>query len=183
MTKFTIYDPATNKVIGGGTVANDGDVDLQPKPDGAVTVLGVMGIPGVHNYVGGQLVNIPPPVLSLAELKAVAKQSVADRRWEIETGGVTVSGTVIATDDRSKLLLSSAAEKARADSTFTAKWKTADGSWAQLDAVTILAIYAAVFGWVDQCFAREAVLDDLIDAAADEAALDALSSTIEAFWP
>ena len=139
-------------------------------------------IPQGIDWTKALVVLVPPPP-TLIELKSDAKKRTAQRRWEIETGGISLNGSGIATDDRSKLLLSSAADQARADATFSAKWKTADGSWITLDAATILTIYGAVFAHVRACFAREAVICGLIDNAASPDDVAWLAPAITAFWP
>jgi hypothetical protein len=93
------------------------------------------------------------------------------------------NGTTLATDDRSKLLLSAAAAKAQSDPDFTTEWKMQDGAWVTLNAQAIIAAYAAMFGWVTQCFAREQAIGEMIDAAADAGDLDDLAPVILAFWP
>ena len=95
------------------------------------------------------------------------------RRWEIETGGMSFAGATLATDDRSKPLLSSAAAQAATDSTFTTEWKTDDGTWVTLEAAAIIAARDALFAFVQSCFAREQAIDASIDAAPDEASLAA----------
>ena len=89
----------------------------------------------------------------------------------------------VATDDRSKLLLSAVATQAQVDPAFRTEWKMQDGTWQTLNADGLIAIYRAVFGWVADCFAREQALGDLIDAAEDEETLSGLTSLLEKFWP
>ena len=179
---FTVYDPATGKIRCSGSCAegllqqqafeglsvmegqSDHRTDQVLMTDGVPTIVAIVDTP------------------SLEDLKSAAKAAAAQRRWEIEMDGVSFCGGILATDDRSKLLLSDAATKARGDPTFTVKWKLSDGSWATLDAPTILAAYDAVFTWVSQCFAQEAALDGQIDASADADAVAALATAIQAFW-
>ena len=76
----------------------------------------------------------------------------AQKRWQVETGGVTVNGLVIATDDRSKTLLMGARISAAADAKFTTPWTFPDGSEQKLDAATIIAASDAVLAHVAACF-------------------------------
>jgi hypothetical protein len=96
----------------------------------------------------------PEPLVAPIDLLAYA----ADRRWQIETGGITAAGLAIATDDRSKLMLAGARIKAQADESFTTTWFGADGSATQLDAGQIVAISDAVLDHVDRCFSRFAAI-------------------------
>ena len=99
----------------------------------------------------------------------------------METGGVTIIGGLkVETDDRSKLLIVNAADRAREDPTYAVRWKVGPGTFINLDAPTLIAVEAEVFAYVQRCFAREAELSDLIDAAED---LTPLASAVEAFWP
>lgn len=107
---------------------------------------------------------------------------IAARRWEVETGGVIVGGMRVATDDRSKLLLTSAADKAIADPEYVAEWKAAPGVWVNLGIAELTALKQAVFAHVTACFAREKQLFIQLAATAD-ADLDAFAATVETFWP
>ncbi|MFD2677988.1 DUF4376 domain-containing protein [Camelimonas lactis] len=106
-------------------------------------------------YEGGELSEPPPPPPpSQADLAAYA----ADKRWQAETGGITVAGVPVATDDRSKTMIMGARIKADADSSYTVGWKGADGSFVSLTAPQIIAISDAVLAHVDACFAAEAAV-------------------------
>ncbi|MGV2980689.1 DUF4376 domain-containing protein [Camelimonas sp. ID_303_24] len=91
------------------------------------------------------------PARSLTEI-------AADKRWQIETGGITVGGVPVATDDRSKTMIMGARIKADADPDYSVGWKGADGSFVSLAAPEIIAISDAVLAHVDACFAAEAAV-------------------------
>lgn len=182
MRHFTVYDQATGIILRSGSVANADDLLLQPEA-GEGMLQDIRLSSDTHKVVDGQAVALTPPVETLADVKADAKSAVAQRRWEVEIGGMTFNGMQVDTDDRAKLLINSAAERARADSAFTTSWKTSNGAWAVLDASTVLALYDALFAYVSSCFSREQALDVLIDAATDAAAVAALDSAILQFWP
>ena len=87
-----------------------------------------------------------------------------DKRWQKETGGFELNGLHIATDDRSKLMISGARVAAEADPEFTTSWKAADGAFVTLNAGQIIAISNAVLSHVSDCFAIEAqVLSHIAD--------------------
>jgi hypothetical protein len=92
-----------------------------------------------------------PPPATATQLRAAA----ADARWRRETGGITVSGIPVHTDDRSKMMLMGARIQATAAPGFSTQWKGADGQFVTLDAATIGALSDAVLAHVDACFARE----------------------------
>lgn len=83
----------------------------------------------------------------------------AEKRWRVETGGVEVGGVRIATDDRSKTLITGGRIKADADPEHTLRFK-ADGGFITLDAAQIIAISDAVFAHTQAAFdAEDAVLE------------------------
>lgn len=84
-------------------------------------------------------------------------------RWRKETGGIELGGMAIATDDRSKLMLSGARIAAMADPELVTRWKTPSG-WVDLTAAQIIAISDAVQEHVAECFALEADVSDQIEA-------------------
>ena len=112
------------------------------------------------SFDGGEFTAPPPLPPEPVDLIAYA----SSKRWAIENGGFTFSGFNVATDDRSKLMISGARIKADKDPEFTTRWKTDSGAFITLDAATIIAISDAVLAHVDNCFAIEA---DVIDAIAD----------------
>lgn len=76
----------------------------------------------------------------------------ADKRWQVETGGITVAGVPVATDDRSKIMIIGARVKADADPAFTTPWIGADGSINVINAATAIVISDEVLAHVAACF-------------------------------
>lgn len=98
------------------------------------------------------------------DIKKSLQLYTAEKRWQKETGGFELNGLYIATDDRSKLMLSGARVAAEADPNFTTQWKTADGAFVSLSAPQLVAISNAVLAHVSMCFALEAqVLSQIAD--------------------
>lgn len=84
------------------------------------------------------------------------------KRWEKEVGGIVVNGLTVATDDRSKTMISGARVAAQNDPNFTTQWKGADGSFVTIDAAAVIGISDAMLAHVSNCFATEAqVLVDI----------------------
>lgn len=106
----------------------------------------------------------PETFVTLDEAKRRKKDEIASMRYVAETGGITVGGVPIATDDRSKGLLFAAYGEALANPTFADHWKGADGVFRPVDAEAVKAIYAALRAHIANCFAREAELATQIDA-------------------
>lgn len=84
----------------------------------------------------------------------------------------------MATDDRSKLMITGARVKADKDAAFTTNWKTPAG-FVEIDAATIIAISNAVLDHVDASFAIEGAVLAGIEAGTitTQAQIDA------ADWP
>ena len=107
----------------------------------------------------------PSPAPTFDELKAAKRDEIASARYAAETGGCTIDGMTIATDRGSQALLTAAVVSARLDPEFKTRWKCADGYFVDLNAMQLRAIGDAVIAHVEACFAREAELVEVIDAA------------------
>lgn len=88
----------------------------------------------------------------------------ADTRWRKETGGITVAGVPVATDDRSKQMIIGARVAADADADWTTQWVGAGGVVYPVDATAIVAISNAVQAHVNACFATFAGVKAEIEA-------------------
>ncbi len=127
--------------------------------------------------------NVEALIDDIANLRSAALKSsllvyAADKRWRVETGGIVVGGMSVATDDRSKLMITGARVKADKDAAFTTNWKTPAG-FVEIDAATIIAISNAVLDHVDASFAIEGAVLAGIEAGTitTQAQIDA------ADWP
>lgn len=115
----------------------------------------------------------------LISAKTAKKAELAQKRWEKETGGLTLpNGVVIKTDRESQSLMSGAALQAFADNTSTVEWKANNG-WVTLTATEIMAIAVAVRQHVQACFSQERVLSELVDSAET----DTISKVEAIVWP
>ncbi|WPZ36714.1 DUF4376 domain-containing protein [Thalassobaculum sp. OXR-137] len=115
--------------------------------------------------------------MPVAARKGRMKAAATQHRWEVETGGITVSGVPVATDALTQAKLSGARQLAQDDDQITIKWKSADGTWVTLDATAVTAIARAVGLHVQACFAQEEALHAAIDDAADHDDLDLINTT------
>lgn len=84
-------------------------------------------------------------------------QVIAARRYEAEVGGITLNGIHVATDDRSKLLISGAALEAVIDPDYTMQWKAGEG-FVSLTGAQVIGLARAVRAHVQACFDREGAL-------------------------
>lgn len=119
-------------------------------PDGNVTlsVWPIQAADVARRFATTGVVPAPyaPPAVDLVAY-------AADRRWRKETGGITLAGIPIATDDRSKLMIMGSRLSAQADAEWSTVWIGADGNAYPIDAATIVQISDAVAAHVNACFA------------------------------
>jgi hypothetical protein len=114
----------------------------------------------------------PTHIASMDELRDVLSQQypagmpstyAAFKRWQKESGGIIVAGVPVATDDRSKLMITGARIAADADPNFSTPWVGVDGDVYPLTAAQIVAISNAVSAHVAECFAIYATIKSGID--------------------
>lgn len=77
----------------------------------------------------------------------------ADRRWIKETGGISVAGIPVATDDRSKIMIMGARVASAARPDWETVWHGADGQIYPLNAAAMIAVSNAVEAHVNATFA------------------------------
>lgn len=104
---------------------------------------------------------------TLEEHKAERKAALAEKRWQVETGGTTVAGMAVMTDRESQGLINGAyalASRNLETPGFVIKFKSGSG-WVDLTAAQMVAIADAVGTHVQSAFANEAAIYAAIDAA------------------
>jgi hypothetical protein len=140
---------------------------------------------GGEPWDGQASVPVPPPSpeVDLATQKTRLLARLAQRRWEVETGGITINGAQILTDRESTAMLAGALQLlGLSPEGATVKWKAATG-FISLDLPSLQAIALAVGQHVQACFAREATLTADIASAPDADSLTPISAAIEGFTP
>ncbi|MBX9873344.1 MAG: DUF4376 domain-containing protein [Beijerinckiaceae bacterium] len=88
----------------------------------------------------------------------------ADRRWQNEVGGIVVADVPVATDDRSKLMITGARVAAMADPGWSTVWHGADGNTYPVDVAAMVLISDAVQAHVNAGFATFATVKAAIEA-------------------
>ncbi|HEV2501593.1 MAG TPA: DUF4376 domain-containing protein [Mesorhizobium sp.] len=96
-------------------------------------------------------------------LKAQLVAYAADKRWQIETGGITVGGARLDTSRESQSMITGAYAFSQANPAASISYKAASG-WVVMDAATLAAIATAVGTHVQACFATEAAVAAAIEA-------------------
>lgn len=118
------------------------------------------------------------------------KDLVTQKRWAVETGGLTLPGGVqvaTALDDQNRI--TTVVANARLAGLDSVKFKAASG-WVTLSLAEVEAIAAAIAMHVQACFAAECAHHEAIDALANAHAHDdeALQTALNAYdtsqgWP
>ena len=180
MSNYILVD-ATGLVVGTASVP-DSDLPLQQAPEGCTMHVGVQARPFLDRLVDGVVVPVTPPEPTLAERKAGLISRLAERRWEIETGGFEFRGKVVRSDADSQAKVNALMTGiALLGDSFATSWKCLNG-WLKLDAQGARELVTAGFAHVALCFAREGELSAAITSATEDD-LTALASAVEAFWP
>lgn len=142
-----------------------------------------------HEWIDGEWAKPEPeaPELTIEEKRIAKRAAISEKRWQVETGGITVTigedAIPVSTargDDREALHITFSAINAglRQDG---AVFKFADEVPRAMSNADMLAIVAAALGHVQACFDHEAPLLAAVAAAEDDAALDAID--VETGWP
>ncbi|WP_054308909.1 DUF4376 domain-containing protein [Mesorhizobium sp. 1M-11] len=111
-------------------------------------------------------------------LKAQLSAYAAEKRWRIETGGITVGGARLDTSRESQSMITGAYAYSQANPEMSISYKAASG-WVVMNAATLATIATAVGTHVQACFAAEAEVASAIEAGTitTQAAIDAAN------WP
>lgn len=99
---------------------------------------------------------IPRSVVLKTKLK-----ELADFRYNYETSGLEVGGSIIRSDRESQAQITGAYNAAKNGLFTTMQFKAATG-WVTLDAATMITIGEAMYTHVQWCFVRESQLSDII---------------------
>lgn len=110
--------------------------------------------------------------------KATLKVYAASKRWQVETGGITVAGAAVKTDRASQAMITGAFAYAQANPSASIAFKAADG-FVMLTAAEVEAIAKAVGAHVQASFAAEAA----IVAAIEAGAITSFAAIDGADWP
>ena len=103
----------------------------------------------------------------------------ASKRFDVETGGISVDGLQIRTDRESQATINGAFSATLIDQNFTTDWKGADGTWQTIDAAAIHIIASTVKDHVKACFAAE----KLVDAGIEAGTITTREQIDAAAWP
>lgn len=117
------------------------------------------------------------PVRTKASLLA----EVATKRWQVETGGIIVSGRFVATDRESQAQLNSVYVSLKNGLIADTAWKATDGDFTVVTLTDLEPVAQAVAAHVSACFAIEQIHNEAISALKTQEELD--SYDVNAAWP
>jgi hypothetical protein len=138
---------------------------------------------GLETFAGVENNNwvIRTALPTFEQLKAEKLNALADKRWEVETGGITFGSFKLATDVTSQTKYIGAVVGAQIDPTSIVNWKMDDGTFVELNATEITEIAMIVRSHIQACFDKEAELRGLIEASTNKDDLDAIDINVD--WP
>lgn len=125
------------------------------------------------------------PAFDLVAERRGALAALAQKRWEVETGGILFGGAIpIRTDEVGQAKITGALALMDKDpDMLSIDWEGQPGIWATIDKATLEAIGIAVGRHIQACFSRARVVSEAIQAATDEAGLKAAAAQIDHGWP
>lgn len=99
--------------------------------------------------------------MSIVTIRPYTAEELIDyasgRRWQVETGGITINGATIDTSRESQAMISGAYNYSQANPGEIIKFKASSG-WIDLDAATVAMIAMVVGEHVQSCFAKESAI-------------------------
>lgn len=121
--------------------------------------------------------------LPVADILRIRLADLAAKRYQVETAGIELGGSVIRTDEASQSKINGAYALVQREPATLIDWKGANG-WTQLNAVQMTAIATAAGQHVQACYSTErAHAEALAALAAAEDAEDLIAYDIEDGWP
>jgi hypothetical protein len=88
----------------------------------------------------------------------------ADKRWQTVTGGMTINGMSIQTDDQTRQVLTSAVVLAQLNPTTMIQWKTSTGDFVELTSGQVIVMGQTVATHTQYCYTTESNLAQQIQA-------------------
>lgn len=152
-----------------------------PSYDTALYSIAADGLPHESDSAQEYVQDFAVTPRELGAAKLAMKERVTARRWQAETGGVTITGfgrILTAIEDQNRI--ASALQGVTSAAIAEVDFKGADG-WIKLTREMLTQVSIIIAEHVQACFSRERALHEAIDAAETVAALAALD--IETNWP
>ena len=190
------FDPATHLYVGPVTLDAS---DLSPEEEGVFLLPGnclldeppapsegmrLIAIDGAWQLeaLPEQPVEPPAPTPTLDGVQAVLREAATAKRWDVETGGLTLpNGARVLTRIEDQNRISNAVTNALRLGLASVSFKSADGKFFTTPIADLVAIADAVGMHVQACFDAERVHYDAIAALGSVAAAQAYD--VATGWP
>ena len=115
-------------------------------------------------------------VVPLDEAKAAKLEEINAARKAFEAGGFELGEMHIRTDEKTRSVISAGMQEVRNDPTYTINdWRMQDGSFVDLIAAQITAIYEATLAHVGSAFTTQRIYDEAIATATTSEEVDAIT--------
>jgi hypothetical protein len=112
--------------------------------------------------------------ITLEDYKKLKLEEIAAKRYEFETSGLTLNGTVIDTSRESQSILTSAYISLKNNLITSVDWKDSTGVFVTLGLAEIEALSAAVSAHVQSAFTKEKMLTEQVTAATTKSEVDVI---------
>jgi hypothetical protein len=119
--------------------------------------------------------SVPHVETSLATVKSTKLAQLADWRYKLEVGGVTVEGIMVSTSRQSQAQLTSIYNNLKDGLISSVEWKQIGGSFVTLDTAQMAKVVAAVALHVQASFSAEKTYSEQIKACTTIAEVDAIT--------
>lgn len=126
--------------------------------------------------------NTPEPATggTLADLKAALLQAATSKRWEVETGGINLTGLRVATAKADQDRITSVMVNAAAAGVTTVDFK-AESGWITLSLAQIQTVASSIALHVQACFSAERAHHEAVEALV--LLEDARAYDVSTGWP
>lgn len=119
--------------------------------------------------------------LPLDAARANLKTAITQKRWQVETGGVTLpDGTVVLTGIEDQNRVATAIQGMRDSGMLEVDFK-AESGWVSLTLDQLVAVSTAIAEHVQKCFSYERFLHELVDVCDSVVAIQTVDSNSD--WP
>lgn len=119
--------------------------------------------------------------LPLETAKTNIKTAITQKRWQVETGGVTLpDGTVVLTGIEDQNRVATAIQGMRDSGMLEVDFK-AESGWVSLTLDQLVAVSTAIAEHVQKCFSYERFLHELVDVCDSVVAIQTVDSNSD--WP
>ena len=153
-------------------------VDNQPEP----TIF--HNIVTITELVNNQVITSHTSVSKgIEEIRKILISKLADKRYNVQTSGITVNDLHIKSDSESIALITGAFNRVQRHPDEVVQFKTNSGVFVAMDKAAIEGIFDLVSDHIDACFKKEQQIAASINSATTIEELEAIYEDINTEWP